>query len=71
MESTPIVALESELSTLPVDLRIEELQRHDALKLLIKEDEYIQSKIIGRNKTHNMGDPFENLRSLTKQTLHF
>ena len=71
MESTPIVALESELSTLPIDLRIEELQRHDALKLLIKEDEYIQSNIIGRNKTHNMGNPFENLRSLTKQTLHF
>ena len=71
MESTPIVALESELSTLLIDLRIEELQRHDALKLLIKEDEYIQSNIIGRNKTHNMGNSFENLRSLTKQTLHF
>ena len=41
MKSTPIDGLESELSILPIDLRLEELQRHEAVKLLIKEDDYI------------------------------
>ena len=38
MKSTPTDGLESEL---PIDLRLEELQRHEAVKLLIKEDDYI------------------------------
>ena len=71
MKSTPIDGLESELSILPIDLRLEELQRHEAVKLLIKEDDYIQSNMKGRNKEHKMGSPFENLRSLTKQILQF
>ena len=41
------------------------------MKLLIKEDDYIQSNMVGRNMTHKMGSPFENLRSLTKQILQF
>ena len=69
MKSTPTDALESKLSTLPTDLHLEELQSHEAVKLLIKEDEYIQSNIIGRSKTYNIGSPFENVRSLTKQIL--
>ena len=71
MKSTPTDGLESELSILPIDLRLEELQRHEAVKLLIKEDDYIQSNMKGWNKAHKMGSPFENLRSLTKQILQF
>ena len=71
MKSTPTDGLESELSILPIDLRLEELQRHEAVKLLIKEDDYIQSSMKGRNKAQKMGGPFENLRSLTKQILQF
>ena len=71
MKYTPTDELESELLTLSIDLRIEELQRHEAAKLLIKEDDYIQSNLKGRNKAHTMGSPFENLRSLTKETLQF
>ena len=71
MKSIPTDGLESELSILPIDLRLEELQRHEVVKLLIKEDDYIQSNMKGRNKGHKMGRPFENLRSLTKQILQF
>ena len=44
---TPTDWLESELS---IDLCYEELQRHEAVKLLIKEDDYIQSSMIGSSK---------------------
>ena len=71
MKSTPTDGLESELSILPIDLRLEELQRHEAMKLLIKEDDYIQSNMKGRSKAHKMGTPFENVKSLTKQILQF
>ena len=71
IKSTSTDALESERSILPIDLRLEELQQYEAVKLLIKEDDYIQSNMIGRNKAHKMGSPFENLRSLTKQILQF
>ena len=71
MKSTPTDGLESELSILPIDLRPEELQRHEAVKLLIKQDHYIQSNMKGRNKTQKIGNPFENLRFLTKKILQF
>ena len=71
MKYTPTDALESELSILPIDLRLEELQRYEAVKLLIKKDDYIQSNMIKRNKAHRIGSPFKNLRSLTKQILQF
>ena len=69
MKFTPLDGLESELSILPVDLRLGEHQWHEVGKLLI--DDYIWSNIKGRNKAHKMGSPFENLRSLTKQILQF
>ena len=71
MKFTPTDGLESELSSLPIDLRLKELQQHQAMPLLIKEDDYIQSNVEGRNKAHKMGNPFEKLRSLTKQILQF
>ena len=71
MKSSLTDVLESELSILPIDLCLKELQQHEVVKLLIKEDDYIQSNMVGRNMTHKMGSPFENLRSLTKQILQF
>ena len=71
MKYTPTDALESELSILPIDLRLEELQRYEAVKLLIKKDDYIQSNMIKRNKAHRIGSPLKNLRSPTKQILQF
>ena len=71
MKSTPTDALESELSILPIDLRLEELQRYEAVKLLIKEDNYIQPNMIERNNAHKMRSTFENLRYLTKKMSQF
>ena len=48
MKSTLTDELESELSIHPIDhRRLEELQQHEAVKLLvlIKEDDYIQSNM--------------------------
>ena len=36
MKSTPTEALENELNIAPIDLRLEELQRMEAIKLLQK-----------------------------------
>ena len=47
IKSNPTDGLESELSILPLDVRLEEFQRHKAVKLLIKEDDYNQSKMEG------------------------
>ena len=38
LQSTPTDALESELFIPPIDLRIQELQRHEAIKLFQKEN---------------------------------
>ena len=66
MKSIPTDGLWLQLSILPIDLRLQELQWHEVVKLLIKEDDYIQSNMIGRNKS-----PFENLRFINKQILQF
>ena len=71
MKSTPTGGLESKRSILPIDLRLEELQQHEAMKLVIKEDDYIQSNMNTKNKAHKIGSLFENFRSLTKQILQF
>ena len=71
MKSIPTDGLESKRSMLPIDLHLEELQQHEVVKLVIKEDDYIQSSMKGRNKAHKIGSPFENLRSFTKQILQF
>ena len=63
MISTPTDGLESEVSILYIDLHLEEHQRYEAVKLLIKEDEYIQSNMVGRNKAYKIGSLFENLRA--------
>ena len=71
MKSTPTDGLESELSILPINLHLEQLQRYEAVKLSIKKDYYIQSNMISWNNANKMGSPFEKLRYLTKQILQF
>ena len=55
IKSTPTDGLESELSILPIDLHLAEFERHKVVKLLIKEDDYIQSNMKRKNKAHKMG----------------
>ena len=68
MKSTPTDALESELNILPIDLRLEELQRIEAIKLLQKNDPFIndnmQKTIKGKKLT-----PLTHLGHLVKQIL--
>ena len=55
MKSTPLEAIESEMATTPIDLRIEELQRHEAIKLYDNQDSYPSHKIKSydlTNKAH-------------------
>ena len=61
MRSTPTEALEAELSVLPIDLRIEELQRHEAGKLLTKEEEYIKANIEQQSHKQKFESTFCNL----------
>ena len=69
MRSTPTEALEAELSILPTDLRIEELQRHETGKLLTKEEEYIKANMEEKSHKQKFESPFCNLRSLAKQLI--
>ena len=45
MKSTPTKALVSELNIVLIDLRLEELQRREAIKLLQKNDQFISNKM--------------------------
>ena len=69
MRSTPAEALGSELSVPPIDLRIEELQRHEAGKLLTKEEEYIKANMEEQSHKQKFESPFYNLQSLAKQLI--
>ena len=57
LKLTPTDALESELFIPPIDLRIQELQRHEAIKLFQKENPYISNKINKSNQT-SFNTPF-------------
>ena len=69
MRSIPTEVLEAELSVLPVDLRIEELQRHEAGRLLTKEEEYIKANIEEQSHKQKFESPYCNLQSLAKQLI--
>ena len=68
LKSTPTDALRSELFIPPIDLRIQELQRHEAIKLLRKGNPYISNKINKSNQTP-FNTPFGCLSSLVNQLL--
>ena len=68
VKSTPLEAMEAELYIALIDLRLQELQRTEAIKLLQKSDEYIsnnmEKKIIG-----NKSMPLSHLGHQVKQLL--
>ena len=61
MRSTPTEALETDLSVQPIDLRIEELQYHEAGKLVTKEEEYIKTNMEEQSHKQKFESPFCNL----------
>ena len=68
-ETTPTEALETELSILPFGLRTQQLQCHEAGKLLTKEKEYIKANMEEQSHKQKFESPFCNLRSLAKQLI--
>ena len=58
MSFTPTEALEAELSVLPIDLRISELQHHEAGKHLTKEEEYIKANMEEQSHKQKIESPF-------------
>ena len=67
MKSTPLDAMEAELGIAPIDLRIQELQRTEAVKLFQKHDEYISGNM--DKKMKNKLTPLSYLGHLVKQVL--
>ena len=61
MRSTPTETLEEELSVLLIDPRIEELQCHEAGKLLTREEKYIKANIEEQSHRQKFESPFCNL----------
>ena len=60
-ETTPTEALETELSILPFGLRTQQLQCHEAGKLLTKEKEYIKANMEEQSHKKKFESPFCNL----------
>ena len=69
MKSTPLEAIESEMATTPIDLRIEELQRHEAMKLYQNQDSYLSRKIKSYDLTNSKQSPCKHLQKILKQLL--
>ena len=67
MKFTPTETLESELNIVPIDLRNEELQRMEAIKLLQKNDEFITNNM--SKKLNTKKTPLTHLGHQTKQVL--
>ena len=61
-KSTPTVALEAELGILPIDIRLQELNRMECLKLLRKNDNTLNEKLIALFKNPKpYPSPLQNL----------
>ena len=60
-KSTPTVALEAELGILPIDIRLQELNRMECLKLLRKNDNTLKDKLIASSKNLKHLSPLQNL----------
>ena len=70
MKSTPLEAIESEMATTPIDLRIEELQRHEAIKLYQNQDSCCLShKIKSYDLTNSKQSPCKHLQKILNQLL--
>ena len=68
MKPTPTEALESELNILPIYLRLEELQRMEATKLLQKNDQFITNSMGKKVNSKNL-KPLIHLGHQAKQVL--
>ena len=69
MKSTPLEAMESEMATTPIDLRIEELRRYEAIKLYQNQDSYLSHKIKSYDLTYSKQSPCKHLQKILKQLL--
>ena len=69
MKSTPLEAIQSEMATTPIDLRIEELPRHKAMKLYQNQDSYLSHKIKSYDLTNSEQIPCKHLQKILKQLL--
>ena len=61
MKSTPLEAIESGMGATPIELRIEELQRHEAIKLYQNQDSYLRHKIKSFDLTSSKQSPCKHL----------
>ena len=68
MISTPTEALEPELDTVPIDLRLEELQQMEAIQLLEKKDQFITNNM-GKKVNSKKSTPLTHLGHQVKQVL--
>ena len=69
MKSTPTNAIEAELSVTPTDLCLEELQRHEAIKIHRDPDSYFNYKMNKTTESSSEQSPCKHLQSILKQLL--
>ena len=69
MKSTTLEAIESEMATTPTDLRIEELQRYEAMKLYQNQDSYLSHKIKSYDLTNSKQSHCKHRQKILKQLL--
>ena len=70
MKSTPTNATEAELSATPINLWLEELHRHEAIKMHKDPDSYFNYKISKRIKSTSKQSPCKYLQSTLKQLMN-
>ena len=68
-KSTSLEAIESEIATTPIDLRIEKLLRHKAVNLYQNQDLYLSHKIKIYDLTNSKQSPCKHLQKILKQLL--
>ena len=66
MKSTPLEAIESEMATTPIDLKFEELQRHEPIKLYQNQDSYLSCKRKSYNLTNSRQSLCKHLQKILK-----
>ena len=69
IKSTPTNTIEAELSVTPIDLCLEELQRHEAIKIHRDSDSYFNHKMNKTTKSTSKHSPCKHLQSILKQLM--
>ena len=57
------------MTTTPIDLRIQELQKYEAIKLYQNQDSYLGHEIISYDLTNSKQSPCKQLQKILKQSL--